>query len=60
MQRATLTASTLGLALSMTLQDSTADHGSLAALSLSPPTDSPNTPPVGFEDYPHLAEISEM
>ena len=52
MQRATLTASTLGLALSMTLQDSTADHGSLAAVSdLSPPPSaSPNTAPEDIDD----------
>ena len=59
MQRATLAAATLGLALAIgTLQDSTADHGSLAAVSLSPPPSAtPNTPPEDIEDG--LAQLAD-
>lgn len=60
MQRATLAASTLGLALAIrTLQDSTADHGALAAVSdLSPPPSaSPDTPPEDIEDG--LAQLAD-
>ena len=50
MQRTTLAAAYLGLALAAgTLRASTADHGALAALS-SPPSASPYTKPSGYPD----------
>ena len=50
MQRTTLAAAYLGLALAAgTLRASTADHSALAATL--PPSASPNTPPTGFKDY---------
>ena len=50
MQRTTLAATYLGLALAAgTLRASTADHSALAAVV--PPSDSPNTPPPGAKDY---------
>ena len=46
MQRTTLAAAYLGLALAAgTLRASTADHGALAALS-QPPSATPDTPPT--------------
>ena len=57
MQRTTLAASTLGLALAarLSLRASTADHG---ALGNGPPSASPDTPPAGF-DSTAAAQIAD-
>lgn len=56
MQRTTLAASTLGLALAarISLRASTADHG---ALGNGPPSDSPDTPTQN--PYEALAQIAD-
>ena len=57
MQRTTLAATYLGLALAAgTLRASTADHGALAAPS-SPSSASPNTPPPNLSEA--LAQIAD-
>ena len=58
MQRTTLAATYLGLALAAgTLRASTADHGALAAAyaAPTPPSSSPNTKPEGMNDDDALA-----